>query len=187
MADNNPRTLTVLERLQLANQFAILEELVDENEKDHYAKCREIMESGYTIMYGEVFQGISDELPQDYCEFVFDVLDMHRDLMTSFEQLKDKESIDPSQVNFRGFDGNNESELMGFLTFLKGQGRWSETLEKCPLNSHFPTVDRYQAMLRNWKPIRDKYKGDLGTDWHNLTAEEIKQVLDWKNKEVNAS
>jgi uncharacterized protein len=187
MSDNTPKTLTPLERLQLANQFAILEKL-DSQEKDHYAMCREVMQSGYTTFYGEVFQGIGDELEQDYCHFVYDVLDMHRDLMGSSDALTEKEKtgIDPYLVTFRGFDGNNEIELYGFLKFLKEQGRWSETLEKCGLNSHCPTVERYREMLRIWKPIREKYQSGITAEWHNLTSDEIKQVLDWKNKAVSA-
>jgi uncharacterized protein YfbU (UPF0304 family) len=184
MADNTPRSLTIIERLQLANQFALLEKL-DPHEKEHYAMCREVLTDGYTAFYGEVFQGIGEELPEEHCQFVYDVLDMHRDLTGSYEALTDKAGIDPFLVSFRGFDGNNEVELMGFLRFLKEQGRWSETLEKCGLNSHCPTVERYRAMLRIWKPIRDKYKSDFG-EWHNLTADEIKQVLDWKNAAVSA-
>lgn len=177
MADNTPHTLTIMERVQLANQFRILQQ-IDENESDHWAKCKEIVESGYTIMYGEIFQGFSDELDRDDCVFVFDVLDMYRDLKFSYGALPDKTGIDEYDVTFRGFDGNNETEYYSFIGFLKEQGRWSETLENCGMNSHSPTVDRYRVMIPIWKNIRKQYN-PIGQH-HDLTADEIKQVLDWK-------
>jgi uncharacterized protein YfbU (UPF0304 family) len=179
MADNTPSSLTILERLQLSNQFAILEKL-DPTEQKHYAMCREVMERGYTSFYGEVFQGIGDELPEDYGHFVFDVLDMHRDLKGSYDSLADKSGIDPFLVTFRGFDGNNEHELYAFLKFLKEHGRFSQTLEECGLDSHCPTVERYRGMLGIWKPIREKYQSGFSAEWQNLTSDEIKQVIDWK-------
>jgi uncharacterized protein len=185
LADNTPSSLTVLQRLQFANQFAILEKL-HPNERNHYAMCRQVMENGYTAFYGEVFTGIGDELPEDYWQFVYDVLEMHRDLRGSYDALADKSGIDPFLVTFRGFDGNNETELYAFLKFLKEQGRFSQTLEKCGLDTHCPTVERYREMLRIWKPIRQKYESGITAEWPNLTSDELKQVLDWKKKAVSA-
>ncbi len=70
---------------------------------------------------------LNDEVSEDDCRFVYDVLDMHRDLIRSYEALTDKAGIEAADVSFRGFDGNNEPELYGLISFLKGQGLWEET------------------------------------------------------------
>ena len=49
-------THTPVERLQLANQFAILEKLYHPN-GEHFAKNRKILEDGYTLLYEQVFPG----------------------------------------------------------------------------------------------------------------------------------
>ena len=184
MADNTPSSLNTLERLHLANQFSILERL-DPDQKDHWAMCRKVIESGYTIMYGEVFQHINSELEREECEFVFDVLNMYRDLGHSYAALTDKGGIDADDVEFHGFDGNNETALYFFIEFLKEQGRWSETLEKCGMNTHYPVVDRYRKMIPIWKDIRAQY--DPVAKWHDLTADEVKKILFWKDRAVSAS
>jgi uncharacterized protein YfbU (UPF0304 family) len=177
MADNTPHTLAPTERLQLAQQHEILEKL-DPDNAEHHAKCREILQNGFTLLYGEVFQDIYEEVDQDACEFVYDVLAMYRDLMRSYDAMVDKAGIELDDVRFAGFDGNNESRLYGFIKFLKGQGLWDEPLATSGMNSHYPTIGRYQKMLANYKAIRDKY--DPMAKSHDLTAEEIKQVMPWR-------
>jgi uncharacterized protein YfbU (UPF0304 family) len=181
MADHTPHTLTVTERRQLANQHEILEKL-DPNNADYHSKCQTILEKGYTLLYGEVFQSVGEEVSEDDCKFVYDVLDMYRDLIRSHEALTDKAGVDADDVRFPGFDGNNETELFGFIRFLKEQGLWEETLASSGLNSHSETITRYQKMLKNHKAIRDKY--DPMAPWHDLTADEIKQVMPWRFQAV---
>jgi hypothetical protein len=183
MPDNTPETLTVTERRQLANQHEILEKL-DPNNAEHHAKCRTILQKGYTLLYADVFQGIYEELNQEDCRFVYDVLNMYRDLTWSYEALTDKAGIDADDVRFPGFDGNNETAFYGFAGFLKEQGLWKETLGPSGLNSHAPTIQRYQKMLANHKTIRDKY--DPMVKRHDLTADEIKQIMPWKFQAVSA-
>jgi len=59
-------TLTPVERLQLANQFAILEKLYHPN-GEHFAKNRKILEDGYTLLYEQVFPGDREEMSLDDC------------------------------------------------------------------------------------------------------------------------
>jgi uncharacterized protein YfbU (UPF0304 family) len=183
VADNTPDTLTPTERLQLANQHEILEKL-DPDNKEYHAKCREILTSGFTLLYPQVFQEINEELDQAACKFVYDVLDMHRDLIQSYDALTDKAGIDLADVRFRGFDGNNEGELYRFISFLQKHGLWKETLANCGLNTHAQSVPRYRKMLEQHKAIRDQFD-PLGKS-HDLTADEIKQVVFWKFQGVAA-
>jgi DNA protecting protein DprA len=173
--DSTPTTLTPLERLQLANQFEILEKMKPE-EAEHYASLREIVERGYTIRYEEVFNGIYDEMSLDECKYVYDVLDMHRALINSFNELKDKQGLTAEDVKFKGFDGNNESKRHGFVRYLQKEGLWTETLV-ADLNSHsMMTMKLYPRMLRNFEPIKQQILDSHSGNWL-LTAEQIRKVI----------
>lgn len=171
-------SLTPFERLSLMNQFAILKQLVPENAED-YENQIQILHNGYSVLYGEVFQYVYEEMPLDECEYVFDVLDMHRDLINSFEALKDKQGITADDVRFRGFDANNETKRWAFAEYLQKTGRWKETLVG-GLNSHsMTTMDRYPEMLKRYEPIKQTIIDSLSGNWQ-LTAEQIKNVIGQK-------
>lgn len=181
-----PDSLSEVERLQLVNQFEILEKLDPDHAKS-YAEKREILERGYTILYGEVFQGIfSEEMSMDECNYVFDVLDMHRALIQSYDLLEDKAGLTPEDVAFRGFDGNNESKRYGFALHLREAGKWQESLSKGSLNSHSQiTMHLYPPMLERWKKIRERQRENLGARWQ-LTADQIKEIIAWKAQRATA-
>ena len=147
MDEKKVTTLTPVERLQLTNQFLILEKL-DPTNAEQYAKNRTILEDGYTLLYSELFQGIGDEMSVADCRYVYDVLDMYRALRHSYEELTDKEGLTLNDVRFHGFDGNNETNYYVFIRFLQEEGRrWTETLKDCGLNTHSETNERYAVML----------------------------------------
>jgi uncharacterized protein len=172
-----PETLTTVERKILANQFLLLEKL-DPDGAEYYAESRDIIEHGYTIFYEEVLQSIFAEMPIDDCRYVFDVLDMHRALRTSYDKLTDKGGITEDDIRFRGFDGNNESKRYAFAEFLKKTGKWQETLAG-GLNSHsMVTMHLYPKMLEKYNRIVEKHKkGNAMHEWWLLSAEEIKEVI----------
>jgi uncharacterized protein len=173
--DSTIKTLTPVERLQLVNQFRILEQLYPD-EAAHYSELRDIITEGYTIQYGEVFGLIFDEMPWEECDYVYDVLDMHRVLIRSFEALKDKEGLTEEDVKFQGFDGNNESKRLAFAEHLKKEGKWTETLGGY-LNSHsISTMTRYPKMLTNFQPIRQEILASHSGNWL-ITAAQIKQII----------
>jgi uncharacterized protein YfbU (UPF0304 family) len=168
------KTLTLAERLQLVNQFRILEKLYPERAEE-YAESRSIIEHGYTIQYEGVFNELHDEMDIGECQYVFDVLDMYRVLINSYEGLTDKDGLTPKDVRFRGFDGNNESKRLAFAEHLQKQGTWTETL-KGNLNSHSrTTMSLYPEMLAKFKPIHDQILASHG-NWQ-LTAEQIRDVI----------
>jgi uncharacterized protein YfbU (UPF0304 family) len=168
-------SLTPFERLSLMNQLRILKKLDPENAED-YENQIQILHSGYSVLYGEVFQYVFEEMPLDECEYVFDVLDMHRTLINSFEALKDKQGLMADDVRFRGFDGNNESKRWAFAEYLQKTGRWKETLVG-GLNSHsMMTMHRYPEMLKRYEPIKQKIIESHSGNWQ-LTSEQIKIVI----------
>jgi uncharacterized protein YfbU (UPF0304 family) len=82
--DSPITTLTQVERLQLANQFEILEKLYPEL-AEMYAARRDIVQHGYSIQYSDVFTDIFTEMPYEECEYVYNVLDMHRTLINRLQ------------------------------------------------------------------------------------------------------
>ena len=171
----NPRSLTPIERLKLINQFRILEKLYPEHAED-YQESREIIAKGYTIQYQQVFGELFDEMDIEECKYVYDVLEMYRTLIRSYDALTDKKGLKPEDVRFRGFDGNNESKRYAFAEHLQKQRKWAESLMGY-LNSHSEfTVSLYPRMLEKYEAIRDQvlasHTGNL-----QLTAEQIKEVI----------
>ena len=170
-------TLSKVERLMLANQLRILEKVDSEN-ADGYKKDRDIIVHGYAIEYEDVFTEIYSEMSVEECRYVYDVLDLYRVLIRSYDELKDKEGLTPDDVKFQGFDGNNESKRWAFAEHLKREGRWTESLSGY-LNSHsMRTISLYPKMLERFDPIRQQIL-DTHSDWI-LTADQIKQVIGWK-------
>jgi len=173
-------TLTPFERLSLMNQLSILKRLDPENAEDYDDQIK-ILHSGYTIRYGEVFQPVFEEMPIEECEYVYDVLDMHRILITSFESLTDKQGLTADDVRFRGFDGNNETKRWAFAEYLQKKGMWQETLIGGMDNHGMAmTPHRYPQMLKRYEPIKQHIVDSLSGKWQ-LTAEQIKEVVGKEN------
>jgi hypothetical protein len=161
-------SLTPFERLSLMNQLSILKHLDPEN-AEHYNDHWEILHSGYTIRYGEIFQDVYEEMPLAECEYVYEVLNMHRTLINSFNGLEDKQGLTADDVRFRGFDGNNETKNWAFAEYLQKKGLWKETLVG-GMNSHsMMTMDRYPQMLERYEPIKQKILDSHLGNWQ-LTA-----------------
>jgi uncharacterized protein len=171
---SNSSSLPV-ERLQLANQFKILEKLYPDD-AEHYAASREIVEHGYSIEYGDVFANIFTEMCFEECEYVYDVLDMHRALICSFNALRDKDGLTLKDVSFKGFDGNSKSKCHSFVEYLQKEGKWTETLIG-GLNSHsISTITRCPRMLQKFNPIwKSLNKTSVGGGY--LTAEQIREII----------
>jgi uncharacterized protein len=170
----NPDTLTPFERQTLINQFRILAKLEPESATDYEDRIR-ILAAGYSIRYGEVFE-VLEEMNLADCRYVYDVLDMYRILKYSFEKLKDKEGLTEEDVKFRGFDGNNESKRYAFISYLRDEKLWAETLQEGGrLNSHSQiTMSLYPRMLSVYTPIWES-KDHISNDY--LTAAEIKKIV----------
>ena len=168
-------TLTPFERLSLMNQLSILKHLDPEN-SEHYEDQIEILHGGYTIMYGELFKTVFEEMDVDECKYVFDVLDMFRALINSFEALEDKQGLTAEDVQFEGFDGNNETKRWAFAEYLQEAGRWKETLVGGMDSHSIMTMHRYPQMLERYEPIKQKILDSHMGKWQ-LTAEQIKEVV----------
>ena len=83
-------------------------------------------------------------------------------LNSEYDCLKseDKKEIDNSEIEFNGFDANNESKQLNYATFLcKENGRFDifakKYLKAGVLDSHSQMLPNYKKMLKKWK-TRDR-------------------------------
>ena len=159
--------LTDTERLILANQYEILAALKND---DSYARISEELRDGHAWLYQQHFDYFSSSnMREDDAEFVVTILGSYSDLRDSYEQLADKSGIEPHQVEFPGFDGNNEGELLSFARALRKSERFIDTLPEHGKNSHMPTRDIYGRMIAKWE--------ELGKPHFPLSKEQIAALL----------
>lgn len=167
--------LTKAERWILSNQYRILEALYPGEAKE-LAEDRDAIERGYEIHYDWMTQHIyegDDTMSTAESKEVVDILAMFSALKSSFASLSDKTGIRASQVEFHGFDGNNETKQMGYARYFVRHdgGRFGDLRkgEHDDFNSHMPSLDRYRDMLATWQRVADKA--------HMMSKEQIVAVL----------
>lgn len=102
---------------------------------------------------------------------VLDILDMWSLIERSVQGLSPAErdqlerEAEPfgRSPQFRGFDGNGETEHMSTASFLVHQLERFTEFKGRDFNSHMPTVDAYKRMLRPYNEVRHKLlRGPLG-------------------------
>ena len=116
--------------------------------------------------------------PEDV-RYVVDVLDMWEMIERAYERLNAVQrevligevGIFGDDPKFIGFDGNNESELMGIARFLIEEMNRFCRFKDRSLNSPSTTTDRYRVMYEKFEPMR---KGLVGVD---LTVAQLVQLL----------
>ena len=143
--------LSKQDRVTLINQYRILAAL-NADEKSHYMELIEVLESGYKIFYSMIDQWVADEMPEEECQFVLQILNLYRVIEDKKRVSQDSRLLSHNFSFFRGFDGNQETEHMAFARFLiETQGKFQEQeqylLKNDNLNSHLPMKEKYRAML----------------------------------------
>ncbi len=168
--------LTKVERLILANQFRILE-LLDPENAEGYSIKQKILHEGFMLEYDNLLLGY-DEVPEEVCREVTDILDMFRALFCAIK-LHPKAAINKKHAKFQGFDGNNEELHLAYARFLiEDLNHWEES--KLPdLNSHRQVLGRYRAMLRHWMETPERFE---------LTPEDVNRITAvWSKPAANLS
>lgn len=163
--------MTRKERLAFIYQLRILEALYPEEASD-FARNRTALENGFTLHYKWISESLRDELSEEECLEVLSILDMYRSITDGLRNLaKNDELHEHYLAKFRGFDGNNEGQLMAYVRyFIVDLERYDELkVGKLPsFNSHSPMLETYQKMLGRWENVGRKFK---------LSREEISSVL----------
>ena len=135
--------------------------------------------------YNGLFQSHQDS--QAVVSQVVEILDMWSFIEEGYKKLSDAEKAqliketEPfgSNVQFFGFDGNNEIERLGIASFLISKLHRFTTFKGRDLNSHRPTTDTYNRMLTVFLPIRATLIGK------SLSASEIVSILKERTYSVN--
>lgn len=183
-------TLSLKDRLIIANQFDILSRLAEDNyEKKQFENFREVFVSGYSRYYSLATEHFSEEVADEQCKFVIDVLNLYRDLYFSREYTPEaKEVIPESKVLFKGFDLNDlvEVKYYSFYKFLvEDLGRFEEIKEFMEMgkiedyNSHGfgPSMEKLAKMIAKREEIRSNHD-HIGHKY--LTVDEINEILNVK-------
>jgi hypothetical protein len=158
------------DRLILANQYEILSKL-DQNESESYTQLAKALRDGHKWLYDFSLQNmLSENLSDADAKHVLDIAAIYGNLKDSYNQLSDKTGIEKRLLDFPGFDGNNEIELLSFAKALVENGRYSETLGPEVKNSHMPTTELYGRMIAKWK--------QLGEPRYPFSKEVILAILD---------
>lgn len=160
--------LTLKDRLNLYNQYTILQKLSqiqeDEYEARDYGLKAEIVLKGYIYDYYLLTDGFSDDfLPED-AKLVWDTLDMYSAIYFSYKKINNPK-LTEAQINFDGFDGNNEIKHMNYCKFIiNSLGRFAELGEngRKDYNSHSQRCQKYKNMITAWKSMTNPY--DLNED-----------------------
>jgi uncharacterized protein YfbU (UPF0304 family) len=154
--------ITKKDRILLINQYRILASL-NPTESDRYEELIEVLERGYKVFYSMVDDWVSEDVPVEKSILVFDILNIYR-WVEDFKRGNLSQAIlqHPFTI-FRGFDGNEESEYLGFARFLIGQqGKFAEQKQYLKnndnLNSHFPMIEKYRKMIARWKEMNSPYQ-----------------------------
>lgn len=169
------------DRFIISNQLKILEALYP-GEASYYSQCRTAFEEGYEDHYSWAMENIdSSTLNSDDTKEVRDTLDMYRAIYF-YRRDHGQGGFNEFALKFQGYDGNDsvENKLMGYARyFVADLQRFSEVLETqgehFDFNSHQEMRGKYQRMLAIWLDIPAGV--DLGCR-HNLTAEQVAQILD---------
>ena len=99
--------------------------------------------------------------------FVVDVLDMWSFIEAAYTKFtkKEKEQVATEvgllgrSVQFNGFDGNNEPEMMGIAMFLVDDMNRFSQFKGRDMNSHRPMASAYRKMYAAFKPMRASLVG----------------------------
>lgn len=153
--------LTKKERLAFIYQLRILEALYPDEATD-FAQKRTALEDGYSLHYEWLAEHLSDDMSAEECREILDILDMYRAITFGLQKLEEGDALREHRLaKFRGFDGNNEGQLMAYVRyFIMDLDRFEELKQgKLPsFNSHMPMLGTYQAMLDRWKSIENGFE-----------------------------
>lgn len=168
------KTLTEYERLNLLNQYKILEKLAkangDDEEANKYEQLEDIVINGYVEEYGKLFDELQEEFSREESHFVWDTLRMYSAIYLSYKKLQNPK-VDKTKIYFWGFDGTEEWYFMDFCKHvLIDLKRFDDLTEgnRIDFNSHSRRCNQYREMLDKWGNIGEK------TD---LSEDEIKYLI----------
>ncbi|MGH2377710.1 MAG: YfbU family protein [Candidatus Limnocylindria bacterium] len=165
--------LSRTERLILANQYQILQQIGPEEEREAYARFREALENGYEMEYDTIAQNVYEKgLTSGECREVIDALQVYDMLQISHEALPaaEKAGIKEYDIRFHGFDGNNETLFMAYAEYFCANDRFTSVAETGEFNSHYPARGQYKAMWAELQKVPSER-------WGKMTRDEMLRII----------
>lgn len=155
-------SLTRHERLVLSNQYRILALLAPKDDRDHWNRCREIVDRGYEHDYRHLGDQIDDDVMSiEESREVLDILAMFEALGRSGKHVSSGlTESERRQLKFHGFDGNAEAKQLAYVRFFCDQdgGRYRELDRGDDFNSHCPMMRSYRGQLDVYRNCDDKQR-----------------------------
>lgn len=144
-----PKTLSIIERQILANQYKILSKLENDDSQMYSLKIQ-ILEEGYRKHYHQVFDVVPVEACEEICKETIEILSMFRSIFNAVSSLSNQEieRIDFFKLRFNGFDAESDAHYSYAKFLIEKLGEWTEHRDMY-LNSHDPkTILKYRKMLK---------------------------------------
>lgn len=145
---------TDVERLILANQYDILAKL-DPEEAEGHRRLAHNLRHGHAPLYTPEKTDLRPRMSDHDTKLVMDALVLHSSLEIS---VADIDGLDVEDVKWRGFDGNNETELLGFTAALLEAGQFVFLMPNGAVNSHSETRETYLRMVIAWEGMGKPHK-----------------------------
>jgi uncharacterized protein YfbU (UPF0304 family) len=147
--------LSKIERVLLAEQYRILAKIDPDNAELYAHNCK-VLENGYELYFDSLDERFKAGVSRERCIEVLRILTMFDALDESYRRIKGDSAIRPEAIRFRGFDKDDEEDLLGYAQFvLYDEGQFS-TLKREDLNSGSSMLAIYRRMLREWDKSREK-------------------------------
>lgn len=151
MANDIPDEL--FKRMVLMNQYRMLA-LLEPDQKEMWERAAETARRAWPVEDlpdVDVLQSyMRDALTKEDQLFVLDSFEV-------FELIQDavKRGLRPTRpdahLQFPGFDGNNEPNLLSYARHVLAEGRFTQVTTWTPdLNSRMPSIELYQRMIAVW-------------------------------------
>ena len=106
-----PSSISLTERLILAQQSRILAAVHPEQREDHIFVA-EVFENGFTDFYGDAFTAITPELGEQDSRYVSKIMGIYLEIQYWYDnRLTEEERKEIGSVAFPGFDGNDTEDI----------------------------------------------------------------------------
>ncbi len=166
------KSLTLIERSILANQYKLFSMLDKKNAKEHLANAQ-VFEDGYAGLYEEVLENMSDEISKETCDETNDILVMFKHINKAISGLSksQRSKLDLHKIRFDGFDADNDEHYY-FAKFMIKKKHFYEHFSSIKMNSgSLASMPRYKKMLPVYKQIIDNPDYEFG-------KRELKRLID---------
>jgi uncharacterized protein YfbU (UPF0304 family) len=157
------RSLTITERAVLANQHKIFALLDKKNAKEHLLNA-EVFENGYSGLYEEVLDNISEEIPREVCDETTSILVMFKHIQQVVHGLDKSErlKLNLDRIRFDGFDADNDDHYY-FAKFMIRKKHFYEHFSHLKMNSHSQaSLLRYRKMLPVYRDLLEEQADEWG-------------------------